>query len=229
MNAAARAPFTTPEGTGILDYMISEAFGKLDRKAKIHHLPPERALRNANEGIDDGDAFRVKGIEEEYPNLIRVDAPYSGMDFVGFALDPGVSFQGWKGLENYRVGYIRGWKVFEARVTDRTDRIVAETPDQLFTLLEKGRIDVALFNRWMGVVYANSRDVHDLRIVEPSLAKLNLYVYLHKKHEEIVAPLTRALQCLIDNGYRKTVYDRVLRPIHEQFVARGGISTWTGF
>jgi polar amino acid transport system substrate-binding protein len=51
----------------------------------LDYKPGERALIDANEGIDDGDLSRIKGIEATYTNLIMVPEPLTNLNQVAYA------------------------------------------------------------------------------------------------------------------------------------------------
>ena len=63
LNNVNDAPFTTPQGDGFLDRVAREAFARAGRRVRLVALPPERGLRNVNEGIEDGDLTRIAGME----------------------------------------------------------------------------------------------------------------------------------------------------------------------
>ena len=76
----ALPPLTSAPGhTGFLDALAQEVFGRIEVDASVLRLPVERALVNANAGIEDGDMFRAAGFEKDYPNLVQV--PEKVLDF----------------------------------------------------------------------------------------------------------------------------------------------------
>lgn len=74
---------------------------------------------NANEGIEDGDALRIAGLTKLYPNLIQVPEVVTKVDFVGI---------------------VRGHKIAEMNTVGCKTVTAADTVEQLFTLLENGRL-----------------------------------------------------------------------------------------
>lgn len=72
VNTVGKAPFST-----VLDALLQEAFLRIGVGLKTQELPGVRALKNANDGIEDGDAGRVRGTEKRYPNLVMIPEKFS--------------------------------------------------------------------------------------------------------------------------------------------------------
>ncbi len=77
---------------GFLDTLAKEVFHRLGIELEVIILPAERALINANNGIEDGNLLRIKGLEKQYPNLIRVPEKMMNSEFVAMPSSP--SFPG---------------------------------------------------------------------------------------------------------------------------------------
>ena len=54
-------PLSTPEGTGFEDKIFAEAFRRIGREVRIIHLPAERAILQADQGMNDGTFLRIAG------------------------------------------------------------------------------------------------------------------------------------------------------------------------
>ncbi|MDA0997660.1 MAG: hypothetical protein O2944_05575, partial [Proteobacteria bacterium] len=151
LNSTIAAPFTNETKSGFLDIIATEAFKRNGLRLSLVQLPPERGLRNANAGIEDGELVRVGGMERLYPNLVLVPEKMLDMDFVAFTKKSSITIDGWINLKPFSIGYIKGWKIYEMNVPQGTDVIQGPDAEQLFSLLDKGRIDVALYTRFMGL------------------------------------------------------------------------------
>jgi polar amino acid transport system substrate-binding protein len=182
--------------TGILDRFLIRAFARIGRTVRIDGEPAERALINADTGIDDGDASRIRGMSARYRHLVRVPARLLTIRIVAFSRrGHPVAVHGWGSLAPYSVGIVRGYKIAElnVRARDRTD--VASIP-QLMHLLEMGRVDVAVIDLASGIGAARTAGYTDLRVTGTSLAVLPEYVYLNRTHRDLVAPLAAAIRVL---------------------------------
>lgn len=200
LNDANSAPFTTENRTGLVDIVATEAFRRAGLKLKLIRLPAERALINANAGIEDGEVSRVSGIEKAYPNLVPVPEKLVDHHFVAFTRDVSLQHTSWTSLQPYSVGYIRGYKIVEKNIPPGTQTLAANDAEQLMTMLDKGRVDIAIYRRWEGEVLAQKMGIRNLRILEPSLAETGIYIYLHKKHLDKVPLIAAALRDIRAEG-----------------------------
>lgn len=207
------APYTTPARQGFLDQLVAAVFREVGVQAEVMVYPAasERSLLNANEGIDDGQALRVAGLEQIYPNLIRVPEPVILNEFVALSVRHRFATPGWAALKPYTVTYIIGWKIFEANVPSETPRTPVREADQLFTLLAQDRADVALYERWQGLAQAR-RSGLPVQVMEPPLASTPMYMYLHRKHAHLVPKVAQALARLKQDGTYQRIAAATLRP-----------------
>lgn len=197
----------TPLDRQALQDLSKEAFRRIGADIKLVSLPSERSLHSANQGEVDGEGLRVPGLASQYPNLVQVPERFIGISFVAFAKDASIRLdQGWDSLKQYRVAFINGWKMFEAnasgaRVVNKVDK-----PEQLFLMLDGGRIDLALYTRADGIALARSMGLAAVAPLAPSLKDVDMYLYLHKRHEALVPKLAQALREMKADGS----YNRIL-------------------
>ena len=212
LSSGVLAPYTTPDRKGFLDQLIKAVFQELGLEAELLIYPTatERGMLNANEGIDDGLAMRVAGLEKQYPNLIRVPEEVAFNDFVAITTRHRFEATGWDALKPYTVGYIIGWKVFEQNVPAGKEVTKVRDAEQLFTLLARDRADVALYERWQGVAQTRAMGLK-VQVMEPPLVRTKMYMYLHKKHEALVPRVAQALAKLKQNGTYQRIYDGTLK------------------
>jgi polar amino acid transport system substrate-binding protein len=213
LSSGVLAPYTSPERSGFLDLLIEAVFREIGREAELLIYPTatERGMLNANEGVDDGLAMRVAGLEKQYPNLIRVPEEVAVNDFVGYTTGPRFATDGWDSLKPYVVSYIIGWKVFEYNVPQGKEITLVRDADQLFGLLANGRADVVLYERWQGLAKSRAMGLK-VKVLEPPLVRTKMYMYLHKKHAALVPQVAAALAKLKQNGTYQRIFDNTLKP-----------------
>jgi polar amino acid transport system substrate-binding protein len=207
LNDTNEPPFTTPSSDGFLDIIAGEAFRRAGYSLKLIKLPPERGLVNANTGIEDGDLTRIAGLEQTYLNLVRIPEKLVDWHFVAFTRTANITEASWHALEPLSVAYIKGWKIYERNLLPTTQSTTTDTPEQLFTMLDKNRIDVALYERSLGYALAKQQGVSALRVIEPALAVREMFIYLHKRHENKVSAIADALRAIKAEG----LYAKVCR------------------
>ena len=200
LSSGVGAPYLQEDGNGFLDLLIPEVFRRIGVNAKaMRYEATERAMINADKGIDDGVAMRIKGLENAYPNLVRVEEKIIDNEFVAYATRLQVATTGFDALRPYQVGYINGWKVFEAGLMPGTQVTKVQGADQLFTLLANDRVDLILFERWQGNHLLRERGIK-AGMLQPPLVTTEMFMYLHAKHARLVAPAARALREMKTDG-----------------------------
>lgn len=216
LNDTNAAPFTTESGDGFLDIIAREAFRRAGLRLKLVRLPPERGLLNANAGLEDGDFSRIAGLEKTYPNLIRIQEKIVDWHFVAFTRKPDLQNASWTTLQTLSVGHIKGWKIYEQNLKQHPQVTTVDNAEQLFTMLDKNRIEVALYARSMGQALAQKMGIQNVRILEPSLAEREMYIYLHRKHADKAPAIAAALREIKREGLYAKVCKAKLAPFQSE-------------
>ncbi len=216
INAATGPPITNEARTGFLDVIAKEALRRIGVGLEINKLPAERALINANAGIDDGDLIRISGLEEEYPNLVRVPEKLMDSDFVAFTKHVEIQTDGWQALKPYSIGIIKGWKILENNIPDEATLTLAEDAEQLFRLLEKDRVDLVLYGRWMGLACTKRHNLSGVRVLVPPLVTKEMFMYLHKKHKPLVPKIAATLRAIKAEGTYQRLFQEKVAPLATQ-------------
>ncbi|HUX37047.1 MAG TPA: hypothetical protein VMV44_04025 [Rectinemataceae bacterium] len=165
------------------------AFKDVGYDLVLEFKPGERALRDANDGLDDGDISRVAGIEKDYPNLIRVPEPLIVVCQIAYA-KRGIMAGSLEDLARLglSVEVLVGNKVMDSMVKPKIDSLLYhEAPDlsQAFSALAAGRVDVLVVSdiqarSWLArPKYAS---IHPIFV----LSTVTDYTYLNKKWADIV-------------------------------------------
>ena len=191
----------TPMDRKALQELSHEAFRRIGSDFRLVSLPSERSLHSANLGEVDGEGLRVAGLSSQFPNLVQVPERYLGTSFVAFASDSSIRLdQGWESLKPYRVAFISGWKMFETNASVARIVYKVDKPEQLFQMLDGGRVDLALYTRADGVVLAQRMGFGSITPLSPPLRDVDMYLYLNKKHEALVPKLAIALREMKADG-----------------------------
>ncbi len=212
LNSGTREPFVTADGGGFYGALAKELFSRIGTNVKIIPLPSGRSIINANEGIDDGVIGRTPGMEEKYKNLIMVPVPVITFKFVAYSLDEKISVNGWDSFKPYSVGYIRGWYIYEKNLPKTKALTVVNNAEQLFNLLMNRRSDLILFEYYRGSWWNKHLNANAHLIGSP-IAEKNMYIYMHKKHKDLVPKLTKALNDMKNDGTYNTIKDQSFAPL----------------
>lgn len=201
----------TPLDRKALEQLGHECFRRAGLDVKVISLPSERSLVAANGGEVDGEGLRVAGLTAQYPNLVQIPERFVRISFVAFAKDATINLDGgWDSLAPYRVAFINGWKTLEANA--RQARVIhkVDKPEQMFRMLDEGRVDMVLYTRADGVQLTRQLGLYSVAPLSPPLRDADLYLYLHRKHEALVPRLTQALRDIKADG----TYNRILSAIY---------------
>ncbi len=197
---------STPAQDGMLDKIAKEAFQRIGIRIELPYLPTERSISAANDGLHDGELNRVKGLENIYPNLIRVDENMMDFEFVGFTKHASVEGGSWNRLQPFQLGIIKGWKILEANVGTFPHVTYFYSAEDLFNGLNLNRIDIVLYGKLMGFAVISEMGLENIKIITPPFASKKMYMYLHKKHQALIPELSHALRQMKQDG----AYERIV-------------------
>lgn len=204
ISTSYKSLLSNPEQTGMLDRIVKEVFSRIGYTAEIVFSPTEQSLVNVNEGILDGEINRIEGMEQKFPNLVRVPEPNMTMHFVAFSKRP-YDIDGWESIKDLQIGIVKGWKILEENTADFPNVTLVPTETELFAMLVKNRIDVALYAMLTGYEQIEQQGLEGIAHLKPPLASRNMYLYMHKEHRGLVELLADALRRMKQDG----TYDRI--------------------
>jgi polar amino acid transport system substrate-binding protein len=214
LNDTNDPPYTTPDHSGFIDVVAGEAFRRVGVELRLIKLPAERGLINANEGSEDGDLVRIAGLEKLYPNLIRVPEKLVDWEFAAFSKDKTIPST-WSALQQHDVGLIKGWKIYEKAFAGSERVSAADDPAQLFQLLKINRIEVALYERRLGLALMKQQGLKDMHPLAPPLDTREMFIYLHRRHAPLAPKLAEALRAMKREGVYQRVYNEKLMSYRE--------------
>jgi polar amino acid transport system substrate-binding protein len=193
------------ENTGMLDRIVLEAFDRIDVEAEIVFSETEQSLVDVNGGLLDVEMNRIEGMEAAFPNLVRVPEPNMVMRFVAFASRE-IRIDGWQSIRPLYIGIVHGWKILESNTEGFPGVVLVPTEVELFNMLHKDRIDIALYAQLTGYAALSELGYNEIFHLEPPLATREMYMYVHQSHAEIVDKLAEALREMkLDGTYHSIV------------------------
>jgi polar amino acid transport system substrate-binding protein len=189
-----------------LSATYTEAFRRMGYGFKLISQPGERAMIDADQGFVDGEAGRVRNIDQQkYANLIMVPYPITTMQDGAYATDHSIKINGWESLQGkpYKVGLLKGIKSVEQKLplyVDKKNIITLSDTEQCMKMLQAGRIDLFIGGTQIeDTAYMQSgayKEVKRVGIIETKV----LYPWLHKRHKNLVSSLAETLAALKSEG-----------------------------
>jgi len=200
VGTADGVPLSTSDGMGFHDQIVREAFRRIGLQLDVVHLPAERALLNANEGIEKGVYVRIQGLESEYKNLRIVPEKVSEYEFVAFGKDPSLRMNGWDSLLNHHVGIVNGWKILEKNMAACKNLTKVKNAEVLFRSLAEDKVDLVVYNKLDGFGMIEELGLQGIYALDSPFATKDMFLYLHKDLDRIVQPLAEALKSMKSDG-----------------------------
>lgn len=211
----AREPMiSVPGRPGFVEELVRVACRRIGIDLVVVPMPVERALINADAGIEDGDLYRAPGFERDYPNLVQVPEPLLQQEFVALTTRTDLAVRGWDDLRSLAVAYVTGNKILERHLAGHGQLTTVRDNALAIGLLAAGRADVVVINRWVGLMAARQAGLA-ARALEPPLLRVPMHAYLHKRHADLVSPLAQALAGLRRDGTRQQLYDSTLGALEQ--------------
>jgi len=206
INSGSSSPLTVDDNHGFYPDLVNEIFTRLNIPVFIRHTQSASSLKSVNQGRDDGVIARVKGIEKKLTNLVRVPEKVIELEFIPLSNDKGIKIDSWDDLKGYDIAYIKGWKIFDNKVTLYKSLTKVKNMTQLLQLLQKKRVDVILSQRIIsqGVM----KQLNYFPYMHSPLAKKEMFIYMHKKNKNLVPKIESELKKIKQDGTYKKIYEK---------------------
>lgn len=209
MTTSVGSPLYRKNGKGLYNLLVAEIFQRLELTYELIWLPSQRSLAYTNNGNYDGNLARSTIIEKKNKNMLRVPEPVYEFEFMAYSRNRDFKVDGWSSLDPYVVGIINGWKIVERNVAGAKLVTGVNDYEQLFNLLDRGRVDVAILDRVMGGWKLQQLGL-EITPIEPPIIKRPMFIYLHKRHARLVPRITRIIKQMKNDGSFGAIYARAL-------------------
>lgn len=194
----------TDRQTKDLFKLYQDAFSVLDRDFSWVFASARRVTASVVSGKVDGECLRAHNYIElsGSPNLVRVDAAVAIVDIQVWSQSQNSSIALGEALSNIgpRVGYRRGIVGLEVYLAQQQGiKVTAVSTDELgLKMLVANRLDLYI---GVGMQIENSRARIKLKrpiYLAGTLVTDKSYPYLHRRHQNLAAPLAAELKRLIE-------------------------------
>jgi len=218
----------------VVQFIMVDIYQKLGYDVQFVSRPLKRALSEVNAGLYDAEVGRVGGLEDKYPDLIRVPVAIYAIEGVVFTKTKRFPVTDWESLKPYKVGVLRGVQ-FAEKGTENLDRRCADSLRALFGMLAMGRVDVVVEARLNGSIAFRQFKFHgSIKVLEPPLMRLELFHYVHEKNAWLVPKMAELLSRMKQDG----TLDELIReaeqkviedvPVEAGFLEEDGVACESG-
>lgn len=192
--------------------LLQEAYRMNGHELRPQLVPSQRALFMAENGLVDGDLFRIEGVEAEHPNLVPVPYPmFHGQVIVLLARSGDECAD--ELPDGPLIAAVRRGVIIEKRAAQSLGLIPVDTGSyaQLEMLLDSGRVDLALISEIEGISPLTRRALrHHQKLCAPA-ARFTLFHYLHRRHAELANTLAETLEQLEASGEKQRILEQVYK------------------
>lgn len=178
-----------------IEKKLSKAYQTLGYRIQVQRLPAGRSLMMANAGDFDAELFRIAEVAQQYPQLLRVPTPLERINLFAFVKrDSTKSLSAWQQDTTLKIAYVRGFKMAE-HYSFAGKAVPVNTVNQAVQMLLQGKVNVLLEDPESVASTTIELSPDGMLKQLPSiLATADLFHFIHKKHEALVAPLAASLQ-----------------------------------
>lgn len=169
---------------------VRKAYARINKQVDFVALPCRRSLIDANSGKFDGELGRIQGIENDFPNLLKISPPLITIEGVVLTKNIQRDVRKWSDLKDLNVAIIRG-QIFAEKGTRGMSRIVVGSYKQLTDVLNNGRADVGIGTRKdIEAMFKNLKPAKEnLHIIGEPVFQATLHHLVHKKNIELLSKL----------------------------------------
>jgi len=164
--------------------IVSQIYKRLGYDIIIDIYPAKRALKMSNSGLVDGELFRIKGLQQTYPNLRMVPTPLYELDALAISINLAVEVNNWQDLQPYKIGIMSGAE-YAKKGAKGMDTHPANNYKELFNMLERKRVDVIVCIKPACLFELKKLKINNINVLGV-VERMFVYHYLHRKHEKLV-------------------------------------------
>lgn len=197
---------------------IREACSRIGLLCTVKNLgSSERALYQAN-WKGDGDVMRVADIKEIATdmtgNLVQVSESIISFDVHAYSSGKVMDIKDWSSLEGLRNGARKGAKILEKKLPG--ELTLLPTTKRLLMMLQEDRLDTVSEHSDVVDYLIEKHQLKGITRLDPALAVLPGFPYLHEKHRELVPRLAAALAEMKADGTYERLKTTVLQKLLTQ-------------
>jgi len=196
--------FHQPKSTAQSKYVIellSETYKQLGISFKLIQMNQNDVLAAANEGIIDGQLGKISGLDLQYPNLIKIDVPLLTFNLELISYCQSCSLNQIQSLaihtdypvaEKYLASHPYDGQLYKVRSLQTVLNLLIQKQVPAAMVID---FYIEPYEQKLGAVGIQSKTLQEYQI----------FHYIHRKNEKLVAPLTKILTELKKSGTMQTL------------------------
>ncbi|WDE12603.1 substrate-binding periplasmic protein [Thalassomonas haliotis] len=183
--------------------VVTQAYNNIGYQVEIVKMPAKRAIHEAVYGDwVDGEVGRTALAGELMTNYTPIDVPLGTLEIYAYflkdRLKATLNASDWLSLSGYRVASIRGFIILTQLLKKhQLDFQLVTHPAQAFEMLLRQRVDLVILAAPIAEQMLKRKQFQQVTSSMKPIEKINIYHYLHNKHQAIVPALTLSLSQLL--------------------------------
>ena len=203
----------------VASLILSAVYADLDINVTFEDFSARRALRESGRGAVDAETMRIAGIEDRFPDLRAVPVPLITVEGRLYTVSHDKPFTTLADLPDSEIGIVGGILVDEEATRNNLQRFAPDV-NTLFKQLSRGRLDLALTDHFSAEIeirrnFAGGK----IRPVGPMIYSVDLFHYVHRRHENLTSQLADALKKRRASGEFAQILNEALRSVARQAIA----------
>lgn len=179
--------------------IIKAAYAKIGYRIKLLPMPYARSFYESNRGeLLDGELARTEDISIKASDMIRIPVPIDKVAATVFTNDPTFKPLHWQDMRGKRIDVLEGTDIVTGRLGDIPSNSVT-TLEQSYLRLQSGRTDAMIVPGEIAQYVLDQMNLTGIYRVKPDLETWLVYHYIHKRHQDLVEPLTAALTQVMEH------------------------------
>ena len=181
--------------------IIQKIYEKLNIDVDIAPKPAKRAEAYARSGKKDGEVMRIWTYGLDNKTNIRVPTSCYQIETMAFIKkDSNIKINTKADLKKYKLIKVRGVKHTENITSDLSNVLDVQNSEIMMKFLKAGRADVALTNTVDGLWTLKKLGYTNIVAIEKPLAVVDLFNYIHEKHEHLVPRVDKVIKKMKISG-----------------------------
>jgi len=177
---------------------LYRSFEALGYRLEVVFHPSLRSLTLANTGLVDGELGRPAAIAYQYSNLLKSDLAFSRIEAGVYTLGDRAT-KSWRSPDIKVLGLGRGSIFLSSAMQTELQNArlqLTSSADQGLQMLNAGRLDAMLLSRMEFEALSLQRPRLTKKLIKlpPELPTVPIYIYLHKRHKDLLPDLTEQLR-----------------------------------
>ena len=178
--------------------ILQKAYARADIFIEPKFTTLDNSLLLSSTGKTDGELARIKNISKVYPNLIQVPVVLVSVEAVAYSKNTDLNIQTWDDLIGHDFSIVKGAKFIE-KGTSHLQKDLVSSFQEAFEALSRGETEIIVIPKKAGIRLILQKEYQDIKPVSPTLKKLDLYHFVHKKNAHLIPIITPILKQMEKN------------------------------